>query len=169
MNTHFEIPMCALSIRMKRAARPVLVAAILSSALAGCAPKAAMVYVLEPPQTVTLTPSASAVNVKQGETITLHVKRQTTGKWKQIPRNQLAPGQCWLYVPPEQAEAEVADSVAWDIVPENAIQFTRAVRMDHARIAVVVYKGTIKLTPVSGVKCEGDRGVAGPSIEINAS
>jgi len=154
---------------LQRWALPLLVTAAPLVALAACAPKAALVYVLESPQTVTLSPSASASNVQRGETVTLHVERRTTGKWKQIPRDQLSPGQCWVYRPPEALEAEVADTVAWETVPENAIRFSAEVRMDHAKIATMVVKGSIKLTPIATIKCEADRVVEGPSIQIDVS
>ena len=154
---------------LQRSALPLLVTTPLLVALAACAPKAAMVYVLESPQTVTLTPSASASSVRQGETVTLHVERRTIGKWKQIPRDQLSPGQCWVYRPPEAVEAEVADTVAWEAIPEGAIRFSAEVRMDHAKIATMVVKGSVKLTPIATLKCETDRVAEGPTIQIDVS
>ena len=61
---------------------------------AGCKAQEPMVYVLASEQAVTLTPSVSATKVKQGEQIVLRVQRRAVGEWKQIPRNQLTPGQC---------------------------------------------------------------------------
>lgn len=135
----------------------------------GCEQRAALVYVLESPQTVELATSASALSVRQGEPVVLHVARRTSGKWKQIPRDQLRSGQCWVYQPPAESAAEVADSVQWDVVPEDGVRFNTEYRLDHTRIATMFLKGTIKLTPISAVKCEADRVAEGPSIQIEVS
>lgn len=128
-----------------------------------------MVYVLESPQDVTLTSSASTTKLQPGETVVLHVQRRAIGKWKQIPRDQLTPGQCWLYTPPPQVEEEVADNVEWQVVPEDAVRFNSEFRMDHTRIATVKAKGRIELTPLSAVRCEKDRVEAGPAIRIEVA
>jgi hypothetical protein len=125
-----------------------------------------MVYVLEGPQSITLTPSATPERVRHGETVVLSVKRRTEGKWKQIPRDELRPGQCWLYRPPAQADEEAAASVEWDVDPETALWFNSEFRMDQTRSATMRRKGTVKLTPLSGAKCEPDRVVEGPTIHV---
>lgn len=137
--------------------------------VAGCTQRAPSVYVLEAPQSVELIASASASQVKQGETVVLHVERRTTGKWKQVARDQLAPGQCWVYRPPVEVEPEVANSVQWEVLPENAVRLHAEFQMDQTRVATMAAKGTITLTPISPVKCEEERRVAGPSIEIEVS
>jgi hypothetical protein len=136
---------------------------------AGCKAKEPMVYVLASEQKVTLTPSASATSVKQGEQVTLHLQRSAVGEWKQIPRDQLTPGQCWLYTPPPEMEQEVADNVEWVVTPEDAVRFDTTFRMDHTRIATMVTSGTIVLQPVTAVRCEKDRVVEGPTLEIEVS
>lgn len=144
---------------------------VLGSTLAfawGCKQQAPLVYVLESPQEVTLTASASAARVPHGETVVLHVQRRAIGKWKQIPRDQLAPGQCWLYRPPPQMENEVADNVDWEIIPDRGIQLDTTFRMDHTRRALVIVPGKYTLTPRTAVTCEKDRVVEGPTIEIEA-
>jgi hypothetical protein len=148
---------------------PVLLVSAVLWSVAGCEQQSDLVYVLEEPQSVTLTASASTLNVQQGETIVLHVERRTSGKWRQIPLNEARSGQCWVYRPPVESEPEVADSVQWEVVPENAVTFNREYRLDHTRIATMNIKGTIKLTPLSAVKCEADRVVRGPSILIEVS
>ena len=137
--------------------------------VAGCKQRAPSVYVLEAPQSVELIASASASEVKQGETVVLHVERRTTGKWKQVARDQLTPGQCWVYRPPVEVEAEVANSVQWEVLPENAVRLHAEFQMDQTRVATMAAKGTITLTPISPVKCEEERRVAGPSIDIEVS
>lgn len=137
--------------------------------VAGCKQRAPSVYVLDAPQSVELIASASASQVKQGETVVLHVERRTTGKWKQVARDQLTPGQCWVYRPPVQVEPEVANSVQWEVLPENAVRLHAEFQMDQTRVATMAAKGTITLTPISPVKCEEERRVAGPSIEIEVS
>jgi hypothetical protein len=130
-----------------------------------------MVYVLESPQEITLTTSASTTKLQPGETVVLRVQRRAIGKWKQIPRDQLTRGQCWLYTPPPQVEEEVADSVEWEVVPEDGVRFNSEFRLDHTRHATVAMnaKGRIKLTPLSAVRCEKDRVEEGPAIRIDVA
>lgn len=135
----------------------------------GCKGQEPLVYVLASEQKVTLTPSTSASSVKQGEQVVLRLQRRAVGEWKQIPRNQLTPGQCWLYTQPPQVEQEVADNVEWVVTPELAVRFDETFRMDHTRIATMMRSGTIVLTPLSAVRCEKDRVVEGPAIRIEVS
>jgi hypothetical protein len=158
-----------LSSTLMRATLSILLVTAQLVVVAGCEQRAPLVYVLESPQAITLTPSASPLSVRQGETVALSVKRRISGKWKQIPRDQLSAGQCWVYQPPAHSEDEVADSVEWKIVPENAVRLNTEYRMDHTKIATMMGKGTIQLTPISAVKCEPDRVVEGPSIQIEVS
>jgi hypothetical protein len=132
----------------------------------GCEQQQPMVYVLDGQQEVTLTPSASATTVKVGETVVLHAQRRTVGKWKQIPRDQLTPGQCWLYTQPPEQEQEVAGSIDWEIQPENAVRFDNAVRMDQTRIATMVVRGRVTLRPLTTVRCEKDRIEEGPPLRF---
>jgi hypothetical protein len=134
--------------------------------VAGCEQQGPWVYVLESPQTVTLRPSASVLKVQQGETVVLRVERQTSGNWKRVSRDELTRGQCWVYRPPPEHEAEVADNVKWEVAPEWAVRFNGEYRLDHTRIATMLTKGKVRLTPLSAVACEADRVVDGPSIEI---
>lgn len=142
---------------------------LIAAVLAGCEQRAPLVYVLESPQSVVLTASASAANVQQGETVVLHVERRTSGKWKPVARDKLTPGQCWVYRPPVEVEPEVAHSVQWEVIPEGAAEFHTEYQLDQTRVATMIAKGKVKLTPLSPVKCEADRIVAGNSIEIEVS
>ena len=137
--------------------------------ITGCKGQEPLVYVLASEQQVTLTPSASATSVKLGEQVQLHVQRRSVGQWKQIPRDQLTPGQCWLYTQPPELEQEVADNVEWQVAPEQAVQFDTTFRMDHTRIATMMQTGTIVLTPLSAVRCEKDRVVEGPALRIEVT
>src|SRR5262245_20206793 len=139
---------------------------LFSAFFAGCEQQSPMVYVLDGPQEVTLTASASAARVPVGETVVLHAQRRAVGKWKQIPRDQLTPGQCWLYTPPPELEAAVADNVEWEVDPENAVRFDTAVRFDHTRIATMMSRGHVTLRPRTAVRCEKDRVEEGPAIRI---
>lgn len=136
---------------------------------AGCKQQSPMVYVLASEQQVTLTPSASASSVKRGEQVVLHLQRRAVGEWKQIPRDRLTPGQCWLYTPPPEVEPEVADNVDWEVVPEEAVQFDGVFRLDHTRVATMMRTGTVVITPFSAVRCEKDRVVEGPALRIEVS
>lgn len=135
----------------------------------GCKAQEPMVFVLAGEQQVTLTSSASTTRAKQGEQVVLHLQRRSVGEWQKIPRNQLKPGQCWLYTPPPELEQEVADNADWQVEPENAVRFDTTFRMDHTRIATMMQTGTIVLTPVSPVRCEKDRVVAGPAVRIEVT
>ena len=63
----------------------------------------------------------------------------------------------------------MADSVHWEVAPENAVAFNSDLRLDHTRIARMNVKGTTTLTPISPVKCEEDRVVEGASIQIEVT
>lgn len=150
--------------------RSALLVVLVSALAAGCKQQSPMVYVLEGPQDVTLTASASATQAKSGETVVLHAQRRAVGKWKQIPRDQLTPGQCWLYTPPPEMEEEVADSVEWEVEPEGALRLDPTFRMDHTRVGtIVINKGRITLRPLTAVKCEKDRVEEGPPIHIEVA
>lgn len=135
----------------------------------GCKQQQPLVYVLASEQKVSLKASVSATKVQQGEQVVLRVERHAVGQWKQIPRDQLTPGQCWLYVPPPEVEAEVADKIEWEVIPDRGVQFDPVFRMDHTRIAVMAVKGTYRLTPYSSVVCEKDRVVQGKTILIEVT
>jgi hypothetical protein len=150
--------------------RSALIVVLVFAVVTGCKQQSPMVYVLEGPQDVTLTASASATTVKAGETIVLHAQRRVVGKWKQIPRDQLAPGQCWQYTPPPEMEEEVADNVEWEMEPENAIRFDGTFRMDHTRVGtIMIGKGRITLRPLTAVRCEKDRVEEGRPIHIEVA
>jgi hypothetical protein len=149
--------------------RSALIIVLASAFATGCKQQSPMVYVLDGPQKVTLTVSASATEVKAGETIVLHAQRRSVGKWKQIPRDQLTQGQCWLYTPPPELEAEVADNLEWEVEPENAAQFDMTFRMDHTRPATMTMKGRVTLRPFTAVRCEKDRVEEGPVIRIQVT
>jgi hypothetical protein len=144
-------------------------AAALLGMITGCEQRSNLVYVLEEPQSVTLTASASALSVQRGETVVLRAERSASGKWKQIPLSEVRSGQCWVYMPPAELDIEVADGVHWEVMPEGAVAFNPEYRMDHTKIATMNVKGTITLKPLSPVKCEPDRVVEGPSIQIEVS
>jgi hypothetical protein len=133
--------------------------------VAGCEQKPKLVYMPDGPLTVTLNASASASSVQQGDTVVLSVERRTTGNWKQVPVNE-ARGQCWFFARPPETEPQVADAVQWAVDPENSVTFNAEYRFDHARLATMNVKGTVRLTPVSEIPCEADRRVEGPTLEI---
>ncbi|MDY6945238.1 MAG: hypothetical protein SXG53_05940 [Pseudomonadota bacterium] len=147
----------------------LLVVPLVLAAMAGCNQRGPTVYVLEGQQTVELKTTASATQVQQGETVVLHVEQRATGNWKQIPRDQLTAGQCWVYRPPVEVEPEVAHNVVWEVIPEGAVVFHSEYQLDQSRVATMRDKGTIKLTPIGKVKCEEGRSVVGSTIEIEVS
>jgi hypothetical protein len=112
----------------------------------------------------------SALSIVLTAAIVLHAERRVVGKWNQIPRDQLAPGQCWLYTPPPEMEEEVADNVDWEMEPENAIRLDPTFRMDHTRVGTVMLsKGRITLRPLTALKCEKDRVEEGRPIHIDVA
>jgi hypothetical protein len=147
----------------------LLVVPVVLAAIAGCNQRGPTVYVLEGEQTVELKTTASATKVQQGETVTLHVEQRSSGNWKQIPRDQLTAGQCWVYRPPVEVEPEVAHNVVWEVIPEGAVEFHSEYQLDQSRVATMRDKGTIKLTPIGKVKCEEGRSVVGSTVEIEVS
>jgi hypothetical protein len=151
-----------------RSVSMLLIPAVLAL-VAGCEQRGPFVYVLESPQTVELKATASASKVQLGETVVLRVERKTTGKWLRVSRGELTPGKCWVYRPPVEVEPEVAHSLQWQVEPEGAVEFHREYQMDQSRVATMMAKGTIKLTPVSKVTCEEQRTVAGNAVEIEVS
>jgi hypothetical protein len=145
-----------------------LIPAVLLS-MSGCGEqRGPTVYVLEGPQTVELKASATPATVQQGETVVLHVEQRNSTKWKQVSRDELAPGQCWVYRPPVEVE-EVAQEVQWEVVPEKSVRFHTEYQLDKSRVATMTVKGTIKLTPVGKVKCEEGRRIYGTTLEIEVT
>src|ERR671910_539822 len=86
--------------------------------------------------------------------VVLHVEQRTPGQWRKVGRNELPPGQCWVYRPPVEVEPEVAADVQWAVEPENAVEFHSEYQLDKTRVATVRAAGKISLTPLSKVKCE---------------
>jgi hypothetical protein len=149
---------------------PVLLVPAILALVASCGEqRGPTVYVLDGQQTVELKASATPMKVQPGGQIVLHVERRTTGPWKKVSQNELTPGQCWVYRPPVEVEPEVAHSVQWEVVPENAVEFHSEYQLDRSRVATVHASGKVSLTPLDKVKCEEGRVVAGNTIEIDAS
>jgi hypothetical protein len=148
----------------------VLLLSITLAAVSACGKQGSkMVYVLEEPQTVTLVASAAPQSVPRGEAVVLHAERKSIAKWKQVPMDQVKPGQCWVYQPPESFEREVADSIEWEVEPNGSVLFRPEYRMDHARVITTDRRGKIKLIPKTTVKCEADRVVEGEPIQIDVT
>lgn len=147
----------------------MLVVPAVLAALVGCEQRGPTVYVLEGEQTVELKTSASPSTVQQGGTVVLHVEQRSTGNWKQIPRAELKPGQCWVYRPPVEVEPEVAHNVQWEVLPEGAVQFPQEYQLNQSRVVTMMTKGTVKLTPIGKVKCEEGRAVVGSTVEIEVT
>lgn len=148
----------------------ILVVPAILALVAGCGEqRGPTVYVLEGQQSVELKASATPMKVAPGGQVVLHVERRSTGQWKKIGRNELAPGQCWVYRPPVEVEPEVAQDVQWAVEPENALEFHSEYQLDQTRVATVRAGGKVSVIPVSKVKCEEGRVVEGNAVEIDAS
>ncbi len=133
---------------------------------AGCSQEPTVVYVLQAPQTVSLVASALSVSVAVDEPVVLSVQRETAGQWKQIPRAQLAPDQCWMARPPPGSEKEVADNLHWTVQPEGIARFNTDLRADRTRQVRFSTTGTFTLTASSSVWCEFGRSVAATGIRV---
>lgn len=147
----------------------MLLIPVVLATVAGCEQRGPFVYVLEGTQTVVLKATASTTQAQHGDKVVLHVERQTTGKWQRVARGELKPGQCWVYRPPVEVEPEVAQAVQWVVEPERAVEFHTEYQMDQSRVATMMTKGTIKLTPVGKVTCEEGRVVEGTPIAIEVT
>jgi hypothetical protein len=159
---------CRIKIPIMRFISMLALPVVLAS-VAGCEQRGPTVYVLEGEQTVELKASATPSRARVGETVVLHVEQRTQGNWKQIARNELKPGQCWVYRPPAEVEPEVAHSVQWEVIPEDAVRFPQEYQLNQSRVAIMMVKGTVKLTPIAKVKCEEGRTVVGPTVEIEVT
>jgi hypothetical protein len=135
-------------------------------AAAGCSSEPEFVYILEAPQTVLLTASASSTRVRAGESVVLHVTRRTKGLWKRIPSSERAPDQCWMTQPPPEIEEEVADNVHWDVTPTGSARFSIDFRADHTRLVFLDTAGQITLTPSTVLWCEPGRAVPAQVLQI---
>ena len=142
---------------------------LLVAVAAGCSSEPEFVYILEAPQTVELTASASSNRVRAGESLVLHVERKTKGLWKRIPMSERAPDQCWMERPPPEFEAEVADNVRWDVTPPGSVRFNIDIREDHTRLVFMDSVGQFTLTPSTALWCEPGRAVTGQSLRVEVS
>ncbi len=131
-----------------------------------CDREPAFVYVLEAPQTVSLSASTSATTVAAGEPIVLHAARRTTGTSKRIAMKDRRPDQCWMSQPPPESEDEVADNLRWEATPATAAQFNTDFRADHTRSVTFASPGTVTLASSSSVWCEPGRSVNGSLLQI---
>ncbi len=134
--------------------------------ISGCDREPEFVYVLEAPQTVALSVSASAMKVTAGEPVVLHASRRTSGTWKRIANKERKPDQCWMVRPPPEAEDEVADNLHWETSPAEAARFNTDFRADHTRSVTFASPGTFTLASSSAVWCELGRSVAASPLQI---
>jgi hypothetical protein len=74
-----------------------------------------------------------------------------------------------VYRPPVEVEPEVAQSLQWVVEPEGAVEFHTEYQMNQSRVATMMTKGTIKLTPVGKIQCEEGRTVEGTPLEIEVT
>ena len=125
-----------------------------------------LVYVLQAPQSVELTASASNIRVKSGTPFVLHATRKTQGDWKQIPSRDLASDQCWMAAVPKAEEPEVADNVLWRVEPALGVQFNADFRPNRTREVTVVHPGTYTFRASNGVWCEPGRTVSAAPFQV---
>jgi hypothetical protein len=127
------------------------------------------VFVLNAPQTVRLTASASTLSARAGEPVVLYAERKTQGSWTRIPSKELKPDQCWVAALPPERETAVADNIHWVVEPEGEAVFNIDVRPDHTRTVVLSKPGIFTLTPSTSVWCEPGRSVPASPLRIEAT
>jgi hypothetical protein len=137
--------------------------------LQGCERTPEFVFVLNAPQTVGLTASASTLSARVGEPVVLYAERKTQGSWTRIPSKELKPHQCWVAALPPEREAAVADNIHWIVEPEGGAVFNIDVRPDHTRTVVLSKPGVFTLTPGTSVWCEPGRSVPASPLRIEAT
>lgn len=149
--------------------RPSLIAAgsvLAAVVLQACDRMPEFVYVLEAPQVVELTASASSPSIAVGEPVVLYAERRTRGSWLRIPSRDLKPGQCWMAALPPEHEAAVSDNLHWRVEPDGAATFNADFRSDHTRTVVLSKPGVFTLTPSTAVWCEPGRTVVTTPLRI---
>jgi hypothetical protein len=145
--------------------RPIWFALLLAP-LTACDSGPRNVYVPVAPPQVELDVSASPPEARVGEPVKLHVVRHYRGAWKQVARQSLKEGQCWLQHPPPAAEKEVADNVQWIPFPPEGVSFNSGFRRDHVREAIFSRPGVYVLQPRSSVWCGSGNPTIGPSLKV---
>jgi len=144
-----------------------LVAASLLS-LPGCDRTPRFVYVLQAPQSVELSASASASTVTAGTPFVLHGSRTSHGVWKRIESKDLLPDQCWIAEIPPENEPEVADNLLWRVKPADGVKFNTDFRTNRTREVTVSNPGTYTFVSSSGPWCERGRTITAAPFTVNA-
>jgi hypothetical protein len=124
------------------------------------------VYVLDAPQSVELTASASANNVKAGVPFVLHATRRTQGLWTRIESKNLKPDQCWMALIPPTREPEVADNVRWHASPSPGVKFNTDIRPNRTREVTVASPGMYTFTASYEPWCEPGRTVTATPVTV---
>lgn len=137
--------------------------------LAGCDRTPAYVYVLEAPQSVELSASASAQTIKMGTSVVLHAQRKTQGVWKRIASKDLKSDQCWIAAEPPTEEREVADNVLWRAEPASAAKFNTDFRPDRTREVTFAEPGVYILMSSTGAWCELGRQESAAPITVTVA
>ena len=92
----------------------------------GCsAPEPVNVYVPAPDYRQSLTITADldpSGSLRAGSWLVLHARR-STGPWQVVQRSEADLTDCWWRRPPPPEEDEVADNVAWKVLPADSILF----------------------------------------------
>jgi hypothetical protein len=77
------------------------------------------------------TAQGAEAEVKVGEWLTLHARRQT-GPWTETDRTSLGPNGCWVGGTPPTQEPEVADNLHWRTDPTGG-ELNLGINPDHVR------------------------------------
>jgi hypothetical protein len=105
------------------------------------------------------TSQGGAAEVRVGEWLTLHARRET-GPWVAVERRSLGPDGCWVAPPPPEHEAEVADNVRWMAQPSSRGEFNLGILEDHTRRVRFRAPGRYVLKASSSTWCS-------PNVESN--
>jgi len=139
---------------------------LLIALLSACAREPLEVYVPASEPTVELSVRVSAVEVSVGEPVTLNAERWNRGEWKVVRRQDLGDEQCWLVLPPDHHEKEVADNLRWEAKPAKGARFNTGFRADHTRVVVFEEPGSYLLESMSKIWCRPDKVVRGKPIAV---
>jgi len=139
---------------------------VLLSALTGCDQMPEFVFILEFPQTVVLTTTASPLRVHIGDKVVLSAQRVTKGIWKRIPSKLLTPEQCWMAAIPPERESEVADNLHWVVNQSDSAKYNTDFRPDHTRAVTMSAAGMFSFSASTSIWCEPGRTITAPPLRV---
>jgi len=96
--------------------------------------------------------SGLRASVAVGEPLILHAER-ISGPWRQISRDSLPAGACWLRSAPPEYEPNVAANVRWEVAPDGSATFNVSPRDDGTRDVRFSEPGQYRVMATSASAC----------------